>query len=50
MWPGFGIAVARLAAVALNQHLAWEPPHTGGAALKRQNKTKQKGGQFHNIH
>ena len=32
----------RLAAAALTRPLAWELPHTAGAALKRQNKTKTK--------
>ena len=30
----------RPAAAALIQPLAWEPPYAAGAALKRQNKTK----------
>ena len=30
----------RLAATALIQPLAWEPPHVAGVALKRQKKLK----------
>ena len=32
----------RLAATALIQLLAWEPPHAAGGALKRQKKKKKK--------
>ena len=32
----------RLAAAALIQTLAWEPPYAVGAALKRQKKKKRK--------
>ena len=35
---GVGVAVARLAAVALIRPLAWEPPHAAGAALKKRGK------------
>jgi len=34
----------RLAAVALIRPLAWETPYAMGAALKKQNKTKEKDG------
>ena len=32
----------RLAAIALIQPLAWEPPHVPGVALKRKKKKKKK--------
>ena len=32
-----------LAAVALIRPLVWEPPYAEGVALKRRNKTKEKG-------
>ena len=34
--PAVAVTVARLAATALIQPLAWEPPYTAGVALKRQ--------------
>ena len=42
MGLGSGVAVAwyRLAATALIQHLAWEPPSAEGAALIRPKKKK----------
>ena len=39
---GIAVAVCRLAAVAPNRPLAWEPPYAAGAVLKSKKKKKKK--------